>query len=170
MRLFGRHRSARPPLLARVATLAPAEAQWRDRNVEVSRRLVRRYSLGTTARLPSVEQLQAVVEAWRADEDPDVGLDALVNAVGMAFGANLAAVAQLTWVLTIDDDGIELALHADRDDVLVHPARAVSRYVAADDGSTLCELHEELLVGIGRRSLQVEAPEPSRARPPSRSA
>lgn len=172
MRLFGRHRpSPRPPLVARVDALTAAEAQWRDRNIEVSRRLVRRYLLGTAAGLPSVEQLQGVVDAWRdEDEDePGLRLDALVNAVGMAFGANLAAVAQLSWVLTTDCDGVELALQADVEDVLVHPLRAVGGLVAADDRGALCALHDELLTGISRRSVVVE--EASEAsRPPSRSA
>lgn len=180
MRLFGRHRSSvRPPVVARVDTLSAAEAQWRDRNIEVSRRLVRRYLLGTAAGLPSVEQLQGVLDAWRAEEEPELRPDALVNAVGMAFGANLAAVAQLTWVLTTDDDGVELALQADVEDVLVHPARAVARVVADgggdsedsddEDDAELRRLYDVLLTGISRRSVVV-VDDAEESRPPSRSA
>lgn len=170
MRLFGRRRpSAKPPLVARVDSLTAAEAQWRDRNIEVSRRLVRRYLLGTAAGLPSVEQLQGVLDAWRAEEEPELRQDAVVNAVGMAFGANLVTVAQLTWVLTTDDDGVEVALQADVEDVLVHPVRAVGRLLAADDGAELGTLQEELLTGISGRDVVV-VPDAEESRPPSRSA
>lgn len=152
MRLFGRDgRSRAQAAVSLVDPLTAAEAEWRDRNIEVSRVLVERYRLGTVTELPSLEQLDAILRTWQNDVEPDIDVDAVVHAVGMTFGAHLAATAGLSWVLTADDGGVELGLRAEPEDVLVHPARAVAVFLAARGEVKLQSLHDELAAGVAHR-------------------
>lgn len=75
-------------------------------------------------------------------------MNALVNAVGIAFGEHLARAGNLDWVIATDAKGSDLALHSQYGDTLVYPANAIAKRVVEGEMGFVRSLHDGLLRGI----------------------
>lgn len=129
--------------------LTDAEITWRDQQVAAARLIADHYT-GDSEDLPSLERLDASVAAWQADGETRIDVNTLVNAVGIAFGAHLAAATGLEWRIAEDDDGTDLALYGRRGDVLIFPANAVAKRIAAGDRAFVKALHDAVVGGATR--------------------
>lgn len=90
--------------------------------------------------LADVQQIRALYERslarWRRinppeRDDPYV----MINAIGVAYGEHLIRHVPLSWMISQDEHGAELALCDPSHGALAHPAKLVADHWAAEDPS-----------------------------------
>ena len=105
-----------------------AEKDWIEENLARARELV-----GKTEEMAiELEDLDDAFSRWLDAHDPQKeDPNPFINAFGIAFGQHLVNQLGLKWVVVIDDQGTEIAVHGQPGDVLVFPPNFVSkRYLA----------------------------------------
>ena len=63
----------------------------------------------------------------------------------------MAELAQLNWVIAIDADGSDLALHGQPGDTLIFPANTMAKRIAAGERGFIQELAAELAGAVEQR-------------------
>jgi len=107
-----------------------AEREWLDRNLRVAESFVAAFSEPDSGEPLSLAALDRAFAAWLATGESDVEqINALINAVGIAFGSFLVRDAGFSWVVATDEHGTEMAVLAlpGAGDVLVYPANFVAK-------------------------------------------
>ena len=144
---FRRRRAPEPPRPPELAPLSLEDAQWRSSQLEIARSLGERY-LDRSELPPSLSSLDAVIDAWFADDDARVEVNTLVNGVGITLGHHLVKAVDLTWVIATDEAGSDLALHRPVGDVLIYPCRLVAERVVADERDFVEVMFDDLVTSI----------------------
>lgn len=135
--------TASPPP-AEVDALTEIEVHWVETQLAVAIDLAETYT-GTSEPLPSLERMAATLRGWRARPEPgDPDVNAVINALGIAFGEHLRRTTGLGWVIAADDQGTDLALHGQPGDILIYPANAVAKRVVAGEDDFFGYLHRSM--------------------------
>jgi Domain of unknown function (DUF3806) len=135
--------SASPPR-TRVEALTEAEVRWVETQLATAVDLARTHTGGSEP-LPSLDRLAATLQGWRATPEPrDPEVNAVINALGVAFGEHLRQATGLAWVIATDDQGTDLALHGQPGDVLIYPANATAKRVVAGEDDFFPHLHASM--------------------------
>ena len=125
--------------------LTEAERKWLDEQLRAAQELV----AGIAGRSSiTVEDLQTTWDAWIVDGDTDgTRVNTVINALGIAFGQNLAVGGQLRWVIATDEQGSDLALHAfpGTGDVLIYPANLLAKRWQTRESRFIVGLFHEIL-------------------------
>ena len=74
----------------------------------------------------------------------------VINMVGLAFGHHLATACDLSWVVATDEQGTEIALHAQPGDILIYPTNLVAKRWIARDGAFMEKLFVQMEADIAR--------------------
>lgn len=121
----------------RIEPLNDAEQRWVATELDDARRLVDALSPADAGAALTPEVLDRAFKAARASAGQDAdAANAIINAVGMAFGQYLVEQLGLKWVAVFDDDGSEIAVVGlpGQADMLIFPPNLVAkRWV---DGTT----------------------------------
>lgn len=147
-------RRRREPPTPKVEALRPGEIDWRDQQLAVASLLAERYGGAPTDPVPPAQLLDDIAAGWLDDDDSRVDVNVVVNAIGIAFGAHLAAATGLSWVIATDEHGSDLALHGQPGDITVYPANAVAKRVAAGERHFVVPLLDDMTRGIKERKAQ----------------
>jgi hypothetical protein len=149
--MFGRRDKSQPQSKGpKVEPLSEGEVGWRDAQLAAAALIAERYT-ETTEAIPSLERLDACIAAWLADDASRVDVNTLVNAVGVAFGCHLASKAALDWVIATDEQGSDLALHGEPGNIILFPANAVAKRVAAGEIDFIVSLHNAMVGVVEQR-------------------
>ncbi|MGZ8830726.1 MAG: DUF3806 domain-containing protein [Thermoanaerobaculia bacterium] len=110
-----------------VHQLTPAENAWMAEQLRRAKDFVSRYA--STAEV-TVATLDTAWQRWISEGEMDTdAINAVSNAVGIAFGQALAGATPLRWVMAKDQESSELALLAfpGKGDLLIFPANLVAK-------------------------------------------
>jgi len=104
-----------------------AEYEWIEDNLRKARQLLGKQA-GQEIEL---EELDEAFARWLDRHDPKhEDPNPFINAFGIAFGQYLVDHCDLKWMVVMDDQGTEMAVHGEPGDVLVFPPDFVAkRYV-----------------------------------------
>ena len=94
----------------------------------------------------SLEHLAADWQSRPAIERPDV--NDLVNSLGVAVGEHIRLGTGLTWVIAVDSNGSELALHATIGDILICPQNLVAKRIVAGESGFVGPLIERSIAYV----------------------
>jgi Domain of unknown function (DUF3806) len=137
-------RPAASPPPARVDALTGTEVRWVETQLAAAADLAQAYT-GTSEPLPSLDRMAVTLRTWRAQPEPrEPDVNAVVNALGIAFGEHLRRSTGLAWVIAADDQGTDLALHGQPGDILIYPANGVAERVVAGEDDFFSPLHASM--------------------------
>jgi hypothetical protein len=130
-----------------------AEQRWVAAELGNARQLVDTLSPGDSGAALTPEVLDRVFKAARASagENTDAA-NAVINAVGMAFGQYLVDQLGFKWVAVFDKDGSEIAVVAlpGRADVLVFPPNLVAKRWATGTTDFLGYVYKGIEEDLGK--------------------
>ena len=136
--------AAASPPPAQIDALTETEVRWVETQLAAAVDLAQTYT-GTSEPLPSLDRLAATLRAWRSRPEPrDPDVNAVINALGIAFGEHLRRSTGLAWVIAADDQGTDLALHGQPGDILIYPANATAKRVVAGEDDFFGYLHASM--------------------------
>jgi hypothetical protein len=139
--------AASPPP-ARVDALTETEVRWVETQLAAAADLAHAYT-GASEPLPSLDRMAATLQAWRSRPEPrDPDVNAVVNALGIAFGEHVRRSTGLGWVIAADDQGTDLALHGQPGDILIYPANAVAKRIVAGEDDFFSPLHASMCESV----------------------
>lgn len=100
---------------------------------------------------PTLAGLDGLWATWcsalrESGDDPN----ALINMVGIALGQHLVDALGLVWVIATDEFGTELAVHGERNDVLVYPCNLVAKRWQSGEAEFVAEVGAALLQDTAR--------------------
>lgn len=129
---------------------------WIAENLDAARSLVVRYASKAEGALePS--RLDAAVTGWSSGRDPKQKIEpnALVNALGLAFGQFLVDTLGMSWAVVSDEHGTDIAVHSSPGDILIFPTSAVAKRVESGEFPFFEDLYRQMAADIGRLRRQV---------------
>ncbi len=133
-----------------IQPLNQAELGWIGENLRVAADLAERLC-GKREALPSLELLGATLVSWAqqpADQRGDP--NAVVNALGLAFGQHLVNAADLEWVVVSDAQGTEIAVHGQPADILIFPTNATAKRFESKEFDFFARLFSQMVDDIAR--------------------
>ena len=146
--------------------LSDAERKWIDANLRVAESFIATYSAPDSAAPLSPAVLDRAFAAWLETGESDVQqINALINAVGIAFGSLLVQEAGFSWVVASDEHGTEMAVLAlpGTGDVLVYPANFIAKRWERKEGTFM----EACFADMVRRTRELSESQPPAGKTPS---
>jgi Domain of unknown function (DUF3806) len=109
--------------------LSGAEIRWVQEQLESAREFVSQYTAEDSGSPTSLVSLDRAFVSYLASESDPSEADAVVLAVGVAFGSKLVEELGFEWVIATDDYGTDLAVLAwpGRGDVTIFPTDFVAK-------------------------------------------
>ena len=110
--------------------LRDSEVLWIKDQTEAAVGFVDKYSPGDAGQPLTLDALDRAFSVWLISESPETDeVNAVINAVGIAFGSFLVRDAGFSWTVATDEHGCEMAVLAlpGQADVLVYPANFVAK-------------------------------------------
>jgi hypothetical protein len=137
---------------ATVTPLTDAEREWIKGQLAGAARFVEDY--GSPRHPTGLDALDHAWASWldRQSVDPEEP-DAVINAVGVAFGQALVdAIEGFSWVTAEDSNGSDLAVYGlpGAGDVLVYPANLVAKRYESGEQAFLAAAHDAIIAEIGQ--------------------
>lgn len=132
------------------------EIAWIAENIDTARLLVNRYAPQAQGELdPSC--LDAVLAGWSVSRDSTDKIEpnALVNALGLAFGQYLVDKLGMNWAVVSDEHGTDIAVHGSAGNILVFPTSTVAKRVERNEFPFFEDLYRQMSVDIGKIRRQV---------------
>jgi len=114
----------------KIDPLTNNEEAWVTTQLENAARLVGEYSPSDAGQPLTLAALDRAYAAWVTSGPSDGNqIDAIINAVGLAFGCFLVDQVGFKWVIATDQYGTDMAIYAlpGTGDVLVYPANFVAK-------------------------------------------
>ena len=134
----------------RLEPLGDGEREWIESHLRIARSFVALYTgVEPSEALPTPEALDAAWAAWLPQWerfDPNH----IINAVAMVLGEHLIAAVGLAWCVATDDQGTELAVHGEPNNVLVFPANLVGKRFVSRTTGFIAPLLEQMVLEIRR--------------------
>ena len=128
---------------AKIEQLTPAEQEWIQQQIAVSKAFVEQVTGKLAAELPSPEELDLAFNSWLHSDthEPDEANE-VVNCVGVAVGQHIINKTGLEWVIASDSYGTELAVYGlpGKGDILVYPQNLVAKRYESKTGHFIAEL------------------------------
>jgi hypothetical protein len=129
------------------------ESSWITENLELAKKIVATYA--HTADL-GPDSLDEVLSAWSSHGEAErIEPNALVNALGIAFGQFLIQELQLRWAVVIDEHGTDIAVHGSPSEILIFPTSAVAKRIEKGELSFFRDLFQQLSGDIRKLRRQV---------------
>jgi hypothetical protein len=109
--------------------LTESERQWVRDQLDLAREFVRDFDPHTSDHPPSLESLDRAFASYLAHDSEPSRANAIVLALGAAFGTRLVEDLGFQWVIATDDYGTDLAVLArpGRGDVAIFPSDFVTK-------------------------------------------
>jgi len=149
----------------RIEPLNDAEQRWVAAEVSNARNLVAQFNPGDASDTLTPEILDRAYRAARssAAEDAD-SANAIINAIGMAFGQYLVVQLGFEWVAVFDDYGSEIAVVAlpGQANMLVFPPNMVAKRWASGDTDFLSVVYKDIEEDLRKFQASWSAPSATR--------
>jgi hypothetical protein len=131
--------------------LSEAEAQWVRKQLGRAREFVRDQDPGSVDGPPTLELLDRAFCNYLASASDPGDANAVVLAVGVAFGVRLVEDLGFEWVIATDDYGTDLAVLArrERGDVTIFPTEFVSKRCERREAPFLVASYAEIRHHLG---------------------
>jgi hypothetical protein len=140
----------------RIEALGDGERKWIEAHLRIARSFVGAYAgIQPTEELPTPEDLDDAWAAWLPQWER-LDANAVINAVGMAFGEHLIAALNLQWVVATDEHGTELAVHGEPCNVLFYPANFVAKRFESRTTNFIAPLLKQIVEDIRRVRAEAE--------------
>lgn len=125
------------------------ELAWIAENIKAARSIVATYAMAQGPLEP--HSLDEAISAWSRDpREERVEPNALVNALGIAFGQYLVEKLGMRWAVVSDEHGTDIAVHGIPGDILVFPTAAVAKRVESGETAFFEDLYSQMSMDIGR--------------------
>jgi hypothetical protein len=139
------------------------ERTWIKSQLESASKFVESFSPASSDEPRTLGSLDRAFAAWIASEPSDTNLiNAVINHVGVAFGQALVDGIGLRWVIAMDENGSDLAVHGlpNQGDVLIYPVNFVAKRWERRIDNFLEDAYLRILNDIGgvRRQWQYCSP------------
>jgi hypothetical protein len=123
------------------------ELAWIAENLDVARSLL---SVAPDGPLDPVS-LDKILLAWnQQDHSERVEPNALVNALGIAFGQYLVDRLGMSWAVVTDEHGTDMAVRQSPLDILIYPTVAVAKRIESAEAPFFKDLYRKLSEDIDR--------------------
>jgi hypothetical protein len=152
--------------------LREIEVQWIQEQTEAAVDFVEKYSPGDAGEPLTLDSLDRAFSVWLISESPDTDeVNAVINAVGIAFGSFLVRDAGYSWTMATDEHGCEMAVIAlpGQADALVYPANFVAKRWERREGSFMAASFakiDEITKNIAERLQQTAEGDGGEKKPP----
>jgi hypothetical protein len=136
-----------------ISDLTDAEAKWIRSQLESARQFVGTHSRADSEDTLTLACLDRAFKNWTGSDVTNAeSINAVINAVGIAYGQILSEALGLRWVIATDESGSDLAVHGAVGDVLIYPANFVAKRWERRETDFLEDSFEEIAKTI--RSIQ----------------
>ena len=127
------------------------EMAWIAENLDEARSLAARYAPQAGGDLDPL-RLDRALTGWSISRDPTqrVEPNALVNALGLAFGQYLVDRLGMSWAVVSDEQGTDIAVHSSPGDILIFPTSAAAKRVEGGEFLFFEDLYRQMAADIGR--------------------
>lgn len=134
-----------------ILELSDAERGWVVQQIAAAAALAKVH-LGRDEPLPSLETLAATFSRWAASPgDQRQDANAVVLALGTAFGQHLVDGLGLRWVIVSDEHGTDIAVHGQPGDMLMFPISSTAKRCETGDFGFFPLLYAAMRDDVTRR-------------------